>query len=260
MAKLCSNLDGNICSSETIVDKNQTYAPLLPENLVISKSNYDILQNVQNTNNTYKNTTSGRIEQRDCTKKHNQTSERFTSLDNNQAKVEQDDYYTDIQTQTSCNSDVYESIDAKELNPTHCASTHLTRSCNKRFTFKGRRRKCLACFIFWVLLALVIASVTVFLLLKINSLDPDKQNTQAQERPCSREHCLYNGTCTELGNLPICACTDGYNGSRCEGTPCNSSPCLNRGTCKPSGSSFVCSCSTGYSGKQCQSMYDYNIG
>ncbi|CAG2194187.1 unnamed protein product [Mytilus edulis] len=91
--------------------------------------------------------------------------------------------------------------------------------------------------------------------MKTNIVGYDYPQFLILETPCSREPCLYNGTCTELGNLPICACTDGYNGSRCEGTPCNSSPCLNRGTCKPSGSSFVCSCSTGYSGKQCQTFW-----
>ncbi|XP_071144267.1 neurogenic locus Notch protein-like isoform X1 [Mytilus edulis] len=219
-----------------------------------------------------RNKTSERIEQSDCKKEH--------ILDNNTGDETQEYYYIEEQHETSCNSDIYESIEVQAVKPTHCASTHLS--------FKSWPGKRLTCFIFGFLLLGVIVGMTAFMLLKNNSQDPDQQNTQAQvtpctsspclnngeckvqkdsyqchcpvgfngtecqETPCSREPCFYNGKCTELGNLPTCACSDGYNGSRCEVTPCHSSPCSNGGECTPTGSSFECSCPTGYFGKQCQ--------
>ncbi|CAG2252097.1 unnamed protein product [Mytilus edulis] len=270
MAKSYSNHYGNTCSPKTISDENQTYEII--DDFVLSNINYDNLQNDQNVDIINRNKTSERIEQSDCKKEH--------ILDNNTGDETQEYYYIEEQHETSCNSDIYESIEVQAVKPTHCASTHLS--------FKSWRGKRLTCFIFGFLLLGVIVGMTAFMLLKNNSQDPDKQNTQAQvtpctsspclnngeckvqkdtyqcecpvgfngtecqETPCSREPCFYNGTCTELGNLPTCACSDGYNGSRCEVTPCHSSPCSNGGECTPTGSSFECSCPTGYFGKQCQ--------
>ncbi|VDI09329.1 Hypothetical predicted protein, partial [Mytilus galloprovincialis] len=204
MAKSCSNFDGNTSSRQQSFHENKTYEPLLQEDLTISKSSYDTLQNDQNSDNIVKNTTSRAIDKRDGTKEHNQTSEKFTILDNNTAEVKQDVYYSEIQTRTSCNSDTYESIDDQAVIPTNCSLPHLNNSRKKPITDKGRRGKHLACFIFGFLLVGVIAGTTMCLLLKNN------------ETPCSKEPCFYNATCTELGKLPICACSDGYNGSRCE--------------------------------------------
>ncbi|VDI17185.1 Hypothetical predicted protein, partial [Mytilus galloprovincialis] len=276
MAKSYSNHYGNTCSPKTISDENQTYEII--DDFVLSKINYDNLKNDQNAEIIYRNKTSGRIEQSDCKKEH--------ISDNKTGDETQGYYYIEEQHETSCNSDIYESIEVQAVTPTHCASTHLT--------FKSWRGKRLTCFIFGFLLLGVIVGITAFMLLKNNSQDPHKQNTQAQvtpctsspclnngeckvqndtyqcecpvgfngtecqETPCSREPCFYNGTCTEHSNLPLCTCTDGYNGSRCEVTPCHSSPCSNGGECTPTESSFVCSCPTGYFGSQCQGTPCHN--
>lgn len=144
MAKLYSNHDGNTCSPKTISDENQTYENI--DDFVLSNINYDNLQN-------------------DPKKKEH-------ILDNNTGDDTQDYYYIEVHNETCCNSDIYESIEVQAVKPTHCASTHLT--------FKSWRGKRLTCFLFGFLLLGVIVGMTAFMLLKNNSQDPVKQNTQAQ--------------------------------------------------------------------------------
>lgn len=171
-----------------LFDENQANEPLLPEDRTFPKGMYDTLQNSKNVTNMDKNTTGITTEQRDCTREHNNTFERFTILETNTAEVEQDDYHIDKHSRTSSNAVINESewipsntdINESEWIPnitdinesdsipniTHCTLTHWICSCNKQINFLGRRGKFLACFVFWFVLVSVIASATVFVLLK----------------------------------------------------------------------------------------------
>ncbi|CAG2209619.1 unnamed protein product [Mytilus edulis] len=144
-------------------------------------SNYNSSQHVQNSANFDKNPTNRTIEEGDLVKVHHQTSDRFTHLENHPIEVKQGDNFIELQTLSSSNSNIYESTEGRDLNTTNCAFTHLASSFIKQINSKDRRgKRCLAYFIFVVLLVVVIASTSLYFMLKSNSPDPDKQNITAK--------------------------------------------------------------------------------
>ena len=69
---------------------------------------------------------------------------------------------------------------------------------------------------------------------------------------------MNGGRCTlsSINSNPICECSNGYLGERCElsWNPCTGVKCLNSGTCKiaSSGNGVLCSCTSEYHGEMCE--------
>ncbi|XP_052068792.1 uncharacterized protein LOC127708035 isoform X2 [Mytilus californianus] len=220
MAKSYSNHDWNT-STKTGFDENQTYEPLKPQHFETSNYRYDTLQNIQNAEQIYKNSTNRNREQDDCMMEQKQTYQSLTIergltqniYDSTQCQgdaeymyvsencvnsgptsrsynhntycdayhitdVKQDDYYSELQTQTSCDSKLYESVDEKQLNLTQSILTrkNAASSCKNPTISDSQRGKRLACVFFVLLLVSAIAVAAAFLLTKINTEDPDRQN------------------------------------------------------------------------------------
>lgn len=74
---------------------------------------------------------------------------------------------------------------------------------------------------------------------------------------CLDEPCRNGGTCTQVGSGYSCECPAGFLGDDCELVDtCADSPCLNGGACSVSGDTFVCACPAGYRGETCNSFRD----
>lgn len=215
MAKSYSNRDGDT-SVKTLFSENQTYEPLREQHSEATNCRYDTLQNFQNAEHNYKISNSRNMEQEDCKMEQNQTYQSLTlecrltpniydstncqgdvehvfencvnseptsriytyiSCDTNQiADVQQDNYYSDLQTQASYDSKLYEIVDGKQLNLTKNAP----RSCKNITIFDNQRGKWLACFFVVLLVVAAIGCAVVSLLTKTKTEDPDRQNITDQ--------------------------------------------------------------------------------
>ncbi|CAC5400710.1 unnamed protein product [Mytilus coruscus] len=207
---------------KAVSDEYQTYEPLKPIYLARSIGSYDTLLNVQNANKNLKNKLSRNREQGDFDMELKEIYERFTSerclnqniydsihkdaacvsgncvnstptsgicynqnysyCYTNTSEVEQENHYSELQTDNSGSSDLYKIADGKQLNLTHCTipRKHLTSNDEKQTTIVGQRGKRCVCFVIGFLLGGIIAGVAVFLLLDYNSQDLEKYNIQAQ--------------------------------------------------------------------------------
>ncbi|XP_071130667.1 uncharacterized protein [Mytilus edulis] len=215
MEKSYSNRDGDT-SVKTLFSENQTYEPLREQHSETTNCRYDTLQNIQNAEHNYKNSNNRNMEQKDCKMEQNQTYQSLTlecrltaniydstncqgdveyvfencvnseptsriytyiSCDTNQiADVQRDNYYSDLQTQASYDSKLYEIVDGKQLNLTKNAP----RSCKNITIFDNQRGKWLACFFVVLLVVAAIGCAAVFLLTKNKTEDPDRHNITNQ--------------------------------------------------------------------------------
>uniref|UniRef100_A0AC35FCW2 EGF-like domain-containing protein n=1 Tax=Panagrolaimus sp. PS1159 TaxID=55785 RepID=A0AC35FCW2_9BILA len=69
---------------------------------------------------------------------------------------------------------------------------------------------------------------------------------------CTAAECNNRGTCFGTKQSPICLCSLGYAGTRCEETYCdNARDCNGRGLCMGTSSRFTCLCNFGFTGERC---------
>ncbi|KAK9890325.1 hypothetical protein WA026_010423 [Henosepilachna vigintioctopunctata] len=76
------------------------------------------------------------------------------------------------------------------------------------------------------------------------------------EKPCTANPCVNNGTCIELeNNLFDCKCSEGFRGEICDKflNPCLSQPCVGGATCTEIGEdNYVCRCPPERTGRRCE--------
>uniref|UniRef100_A0A183B535 EGF-like domain-containing protein n=1 Tax=Echinostoma caproni TaxID=27848 RepID=A0A183B535_9TREM len=70
--------------------------------------------------------------------------------------------------------------------------------------------------------------------------------------------CLNGGSCVKDGTKPVCSCTIGYTGRRCEHRdPCVTNPCHSHGRCISNNlGHFRCACESGWIGEDCTEDLD----
>uniref|UniRef100_A0A914GX96 EGF-like domain-containing protein n=1 Tax=Globodera rostochiensis TaxID=31243 RepID=A0A914GX96_GLORO len=74
-----------------------------------------------------------------------------------------------------------------------------------------------------------------------------------EAQTCSADDCNSRGTCIGTKSFPVCLCTGGSAGNRCQDAPCDSGVnCNSRGLCMGTLAAATCFCNIGYMGNQCQ--------
>lgn len=77
-----------------------------------------------------------------------------------------------------------------------------------------------------------------------------------ENKSCTSNPCLNNGTCTLTGNSFTCLCPRGFDPPLCQKRIdyCASSPCLNGGICTNVAGGPKCTCPTGFQGNNCENQ------
>ncbi|TPP62143.1 hypothetical protein FGIG_02108 [Fasciola gigantica] len=75
---------------------------------------------------------------------------------------------------------------------------------------------------------------------------------------CNDLNCLNGGLCVMYGSKPVCNCSTGYTGRRCEHRdPCATNPCHSHGRCISNNlGQFHCDCESGWIGTDCTEDLD----